>query len=101
MGYKNGNTYRNGEISISGIESDTVITGLRITYSTDGNWFNPTTYNSQNVTYNPSGSSSSKTQWNGSSNSVTVSMSCSNNNQYNNRNRVTSITVNYDYWVEE
>ena len=101
MGYKNGNTYRNGQISINGIESDTVITGLRITYSTDGSWFNPTTYNSQNVTYNPSGSSPSKTQWNGSSNSVTVSMSCSNNNQYNNRNRVASITVNYDYWVEE
>jgi hypothetical protein len=56
-----------------------------------------------------SGSStlSTKTSWTSSStgdgngdNTVTVTMACTTSNQYNNRNRLTSVAVNYGYWAE-
>ena len=80
------------------------ITSITMVYS-------GTNYQTQAVTVvgDVSGSStlSTKTSWNSSStgegngdNTVTVTMDCTSNNQYNNRNRLTSVTVNYGYWEE-
>ncbi|MBP5257819.1 MAG: hypothetical protein J6Z41_03655, partial [Prevotella sp.] len=70
-------------------------------------------YNSRTVTVagDVSGSSTltgNKTTWNSTSTgegngdgTVTVTMQCSSSNDYNNRNRLTSLTVYYGYWVYE
>ena len=85
------------------------ISGISMTYHTQGN----TTYNSRTVTVagDVSGSSTltgNKTTWNSTSTgegngdgTVTVTMQCSSANDYNNRNRLTSLTVYYGYWVYE
>ena len=83
-----GYTYNDGIITVS--STTRTITGITINYRSG--------YNSQSVTYSPAGTSSSKTRWTGSASSVEITMACSNSTQYNNRNRVYSLSIEYEYY---
>lgn len=101
------NYYEDGSFTITAPHSleDSRITGITMSYYSG--------YNQQAVTVEGDVSRSrtltgNKTSWSSTStgdgngdNTVTVTMSCSSWNQYNNRNRLTSLTVNYGYWSEE
>ena len=102
--------YYSGSFTVNAPSSleEARITGLTMAYFTSGS----TTYNQQNVTVTVGTSStvlsSNKTTWTSSStgegngdSTVTVTMSCNNSTQYDNRNRLTSLTVNYGYWDYE
>lgn len=80
--------YANGIITVS--STTRTITGITINYRSG--------YNSQSVTYSPAGTSSSKTSWTGSASSVEITMACSNSTQYTNRNRVYSLSIDYEYY---
>ncbi len=80
--------YNDGIITVS--STTRTITGITITYRNSAN--------TQSVTYSPAGTSSSKTNWTGSASSVDITMECSNATQYNNRNRVASLSIQYEYY---
>ena len=99
-------TYYNGTFTVTAPSSltDSRITGIEMEYS----------YGYDNRTVTVTGdvsaaqSSAGMTSWTSSStgdgngdSTVTVTMSCSSRDEYDNRNRLTSVTVHYGYWVED